>query len=214
MTKTNKIIFKLAAIFSLISSICTLLIAFALLFNIKVVCDIYYNLYVSSIESLEININFYKFISIINLTFSSFLNHYCSKVYLSISRMSNKVKFGNLNSLYGLAIFQLLLGSTYIPSILSVIGVIIYNSNVKKLASKQIKDLKTRPVVTKAILKDMSNESAPLKSATLITVPQEVLSSMAQDINKIKEDLNKGIISQEEYMKQLNCILEGKKLSN
>ena len=214
MTKTNRIIFKIAAIFSSISSIFTLLIALALLFNVKVVCDIYYSLYVSSIESLEININFYKFISIINLAFSSFLNHYCSKVYSSISKMSNKVKFGNLNSLYGLAIFQLLLGSTYIPSVLCIIGVIVYNANIKKLTAKQIKDLKTRPVVTKAILKDMSNETAPLKSATIINVPQEVLSSMTEEINKIKDDLNKGIISQEEYMKLLNCILEGKKVSN
>lgn len=214
MTKTNRIIFKIASIISSISSTLTLLIALALLFNVKFVCDIYYDLYISSIESLEININFYKFISIINLTFSSFLNHYCSKVYSSISRMSNTVKFGNLNSLFGLAIFQLILGSTYAPAILCIIGVIIYNVNVKKYAGRQSEELKKRPAITKAILKDISADTTALKSATIINVPQEVLSSMAEDINKIKLDLSKGLITQEEYMKLLNRILEGKKLSN
>ena len=214
MTKTNRIIFKIASIISSISSTLTLLIALALLFNVKFVCDIYYDLYISSIESLEININFYKFISIINLTFSSFLNHYCSKVYSSISRMSNNVKFGNLNSLYGLAIFQLILGSTYVPAILCVIGVIMYNINIKKHPAGQSNELKKRPVITKAILKDMSTDSTALKSATIINIPQEILTSMAQDINKIKLDLSKGLITEEEYMKLLNTILEGKKLSN
>lgn len=212
MTKTNRIIFKIAAIISAISALLTLLIAIALLFNVKPITDIYYEIYLKSIDSTENNINFYKMISILNLFFSTLINRYCSKLYFSIARVPDRVRFGNLNSLLGLALFQLLLGNTFLPGIFCIIGVIVYNVNIKKHGIQPME--KNKRIVTKAILKDMASENGALKSATLISIPQEVLASMTQDINKIKQDLSKGIITQEEYMKKLNLILEGKKYTN
>jgi hypothetical protein len=212
MTKTNRIIFKIAAIISAISALFTLLIAIALLFNVKPINNIYYEIYLKSIDSTENNINFYKMISILNLFFSTLINRYCSKLYFSIARVPDRVRFGNLNSLLGLALFQLLLGNTFLPGIFCIIGVIVYNVNIKKHGIQTIE--KNKRIVTKAILKDMASENGALKSATLINIPQEVLASMTQDINKIKQDLSKGIITQEEYMKKLNLILEGKKYTN
>lgn len=207
MTKTNKTIFKIAGILSLISSIFLIVLGMLLIFNVQKVVDIFLETYFGAGQDTALDqVDFYKTITSLNLLFSSGINYYCAKIYLSISKLSKNIIFTNLNFLLILSIAQVFLGITMLPAIFSIIGVILANVNKRKREKQPQK-------VVDELIKQFKIENAQKPQTHVVgekMLSEELLKSMAEKINNLKTLKNQGSIDEVDYLRQLNNILEGK----
>jgi len=180
MKKSTSILLKTTAILSLVISIFFFFEGVSLIFNLFGFKD----LYIEVIKNMGMitsasEINFQVYMGIFDALIGLFLNSYCAGNYYRLSKSKN-ILLGSSKVLLYMGILQCFFIVSILPGILAII------TSVK--ISKEEKEIINRP-------RNEQNQSTELDQ-------------MSIQIVSIKQQLEKGEITQEQYDRALNNIIE------
>ena len=190
VSKSSKVLFKVAGILSYITLAICLIFAIGILFEISLFVESFKMVYTSVyLDLTEAELEQMKFYFVINCFFSSIINFYAGRAYLGLAKTRSRVLNGKRTLIFIICL-QLFFGMA-LPCIFSIIAAVLYFKE-PKAENSPIK-----------VAEDNGKGGAQTQSA----LSDEALDFCAFNIAELKKLLNSKKITQEEYDIALNELL-------